>query len=53
MAIIYYAVNLMAYLTYPAMNSVGMSKGMGMAVLTPIVLLLVWFALHRIRRRME
>ncbi|NNE79136.1 MAG: DUF3422 domain-containing protein [Silicimonas sp.] len=52
-AISYYAVNLMAYLTYPAMNSVGMSKGMGMAVLTPIVLLLVWFALHRIRRRME
>lgn len=52
-AISYYAVNLATYLAYPFLDGVGLSKGMTTAILTPIVILLVWFMVRRIRRRME
>ena len=49
-AISYYAVNLLSYLAYPVFESVGISKGLGMFILTPIVLLLVWLMVHRIKK---
>jgi uncharacterized membrane-anchored protein len=52
-AISYYAVNLVLYLTGPLEQSFGVSKAMLAAVATPIVLLFVWFMVNRIRKRME
>jgi uncharacterized membrane-anchored protein len=52
-AISYYAVNLAAYLAYPAMAALDISKGIGTAVLTPLVVLGVWLTLRRIRREVE
>jgi len=52
-AISYYAVNLAAYVAYPLFEPLGLSKGLGTAVLTPIVVLLVWAAVRRIRREVE
>ena len=49
-AISYYAVNLLSYLAYPVFESVGISKGLGMFILTPIVLLLVWLMVQRIKK---
>ncbi len=49
-AISYYAVNLVSYLGYPFFQSIGVGKGVAMALLTPIVLLLVWLMIRRIRR---
>jgi uncharacterized membrane-anchored protein len=52
-AISYYAVNLLTYLTYPIFAQADVSKGWAMAILTPIVLFLVWLVIRRIRRAME
>jgi len=52
-AISYYAVSLTSYAAYPLAAPLGLSKGMLTAVLTPIVVLIVWFAVHRIRKSME
>ncbi len=43
-AISYYAVNLASYLAYPVSEPLGLSKGMLTAILTPVVVLLVWAA---------
>ncbi|MFT7057996.1 MAG: putative membrane-anchored protein [Pseudorhodobacter sp.] len=48
-AISYYAVNLLAYLAYPATVAIGLSKGMATAILTPLVVLAVWGTVRRIR----
>ena len=50
-AISYYAVNLLAYLTYPLANAFALGKGTTTAVLTPLVVLGVWAMVRRIRRR--
>ncbi len=52
-AISYYAVSLAAYALYPVTEGLGLSKGMAMAALTPIVIPAVWLMVRRIRRRMH
>jgi uncharacterized membrane-anchored protein len=49
-AISYYAVNLAAYAAYPITDPLGLSHPLTMAVLTPLVLALVWLMVRRIRR---
>ncbi|MDK3016160.1 DUF3422 family protein [Pseudodonghicola flavimaris] len=52
-AISYYAVSLASYLLYPLAAATGHSKGMLSAVLTLPVVLGVWGAIRRIRRKLE
>lgn len=52
-AISYYAVNLAAYLAYPAAEALGISKGKLTAGLVPPVMLAVWLLVRRIRQRMH
>lgn len=52
-AISYYAVNLLSYLAYPLFERLEISKGMGMFILTPIVLVLVWLLVQRIKRHVS
>ena len=51
-AISYYAVSLLAYVAVPLAEPLGLSKAVTMALLTPVVLGLVWWALRRLRREM-
>ena len=51
-AISYYALNLAGYLTYPALEPLGLSKNEGMAVLVLPVVLAVWLMVRSIRKRM-
>ena len=52
-AISYYAVSLVGYMIYPLTKPTGMSKGMLTAVITPLVVLLVWWMIRRIQRAMH
>lgn len=52
-AISYYAVNLALYMAAPLEAAFGITKPVMTAVATPIVLLLVWTLVSRIRKRME
>ena len=52
-AISYYAVNLAIYAAYPLTDRLHISKGMATAIATPLVILLVWAAIRRIRRQMD
>jgi len=52
-AISYYAVSLAAYLLYPLSEPTGLSKGMLTAVVTLPVVLLVWWLIRRIRRKLD
>lgn len=52
-AISYYAVNLLAYLAYPVTETLGLSKGMTMAALVPVVILGVWAMVRRIKRKLH
>ncbi len=52
-AISYYAVNLLSYLTYPAFSGLKISKDWSLVMLTPVVLVLVWMAIRRIRKTVE
>ena len=52
-AISYYAVNLVLYVAQPAAYAVGLSKLVLAAVTTPLVVLAVWWMVHRIREKME
>ena len=49
-AISYYGVNLASYLAYPLTDPMGLSKGLTMALLTPVVLAAVWLMVRRIRK---
>jgi uncharacterized membrane-anchored protein len=52
-AISYYAVNLAAYAAYPVTERLlGLSHGMTLALLTPVVLVLVWWMVRRIRQHL-
>jgi uncharacterized membrane-anchored protein len=51
-AISYYAVNLAKYVAYPLAPE-GWSEGLLTALLTPPVVLLVWLAVRRIRRKVD
>jgi uncharacterized membrane-anchored protein len=52
-AISYYAVNLVLYMAGPLKDSLGVSKPVMAAIATPIVLLLVWLMIKRIKSHME
>ncbi len=52
-AISYYAVNLVSYLSFPFFEGVGMSKTATMAILTPVILVLVWLLVRCIRNNVE
>lgn len=52
-AISYYAINLASYAIYPLTEAAGISKGMGTAILTPIVLIGVWLMVRRIRDHLD
>ena len=52
-AISYYAVNLVLNMTGPLEESLGLSKPIMAAVATPIVLVLVWMMVNRIRKSMD
>ncbi len=52
-AISYYAVNLALYLLAPVSESAGIGKGVTAAAVTPLIVLLVWLMIRRIRREME
>jgi uncharacterized membrane-anchored protein len=52
-AISYYAVNLAGYIAYPLLEPAGVSKGVATAILTPLVVLLVWAMIRRIRKGMN
>lgn len=48
-AISYYAVGLAGYAIYPFLKPLGLSKGLALAGITPLVLGLVWFGLRRLK----
>jgi len=50
-AISYYAVSLAGYLVYPALEPLGLSKGLAQSMLTPLVVLAVWLGLRRIKKQ--
>lgn len=52
-AISYYAVNLLGYLSYPFAEGLGLSKGMTLAIVTPIVLALVFVMVRKMRKRID
>ncbi|WP_422072759.1 DUF3422 family protein [Tranquillimonas rosea] len=52
-AISYYAVNLVSYFVHPALGPLGVSKPVGTAMITPLVVLAVWMVIRRIRRKVE
>lgn len=52
-AISYYAVNLVLYMTGPLEKALGLSKTVMAALVTPAVILLVWLMVERIRKRVE
>ncbi|CUJ21027.1 DUF3422 family protein [Cognatishimia activa] len=52
-AISYYAVSLAGYLFYPLTETVGISKGMLLAMLTLPVVGAVWYMVRKIRARMH
>jgi uncharacterized membrane-anchored protein len=52
-AISYYAVSLAGYLLYPLAGALGISKGLVIAAITLPVIAGVWWAVRRIRNRLE
>ncbi|WP_323007651.1 DUF3422 domain-containing protein [Pseudorhodobacter sp.] len=50
-AISYYAVNLLGYIAYPLTELVGVSKGLTLALLAPLVILGVWGMVRGIRKK--
>jgi uncharacterized membrane-anchored protein len=52
-AISYYAVSLVGYLTYPVTDITGVSKGTLSAIVTLPVVAFVWWAIRRLRARVE
>ena len=49
-AISYYAVNLVTYSVYPLAKATGLDKPLVTAIATPLVLLVVWWVVRRIRK---
>jgi uncharacterized membrane-anchored protein len=52
-AISYYAVSLAGYAAYPLTEGLGVSKSMSLALLTPLVIGLVWVVIRRVRGRIH
>lgn len=52
-AISYYAVGLLSYALYPLAQGLGVEKPLMIAGLTPLVVLLVWWSIRRIRKHLH
>ncbi|MFT7136937.1 MAG: putative membrane-anchored protein, partial [Akkermansiaceae bacterium] len=52
-AISYYAVSLASYMLYPLAEPFGISKGILTAIAVPVVVVLVWGMLRRLRRKIQ
>ena len=52
-AISYYAVNLVLYVTGPIQKTIGLDKLQAAAIATPLVMLCVWLVVGRIRKKSE
>jgi uncharacterized membrane-anchored protein len=52
-AISYYAVSLVGYMLYPLADRIGVSKGTLTAGAVPVVVLLVWGLLRRLRHKIK
>ena len=52
-AISYYAVNLISYMAFPTLEPLGLSKGWTTAVITPFVIVLVFFVIRRMRDKLD
>ena len=52
-AISYYAVNLVLFVLHPLGDGLGLGKISVAAIVTPLVILGVWFLVQRIRRSMD
>lgn len=52
-AISYYAVGLLAYAGAPIAGLVGLDKSILVAALTPVVVLVVWWGMRQVRRRLH
>ncbi|ALI56391.1 DUF3422 family protein [Celeribacter marinus] len=49
-AISYYALGLAGYAVYPFLEPLGLSKGLALAILTPLVVLTMWLGLRRLKK---
>lgn len=52
-AISYYAINLAKFILSPVGSSLGLEEKITVALVTPPVILLVWYMVHQIRKSME
>lgn len=52
-AISYYTLSLLGYVAYPLTEALHLSKGIVLALLTPVTVLAVWLMIRRIRRAMH
>ncbi|MCF3974469.1 DUF3422 family protein [Paracoccus salsus] len=52
-AISYYAVGLLSYALYPLAETVGIEKSYLIAAMTPIAVLIVWWAMRRVRKSLH
>jgi uncharacterized membrane-anchored protein len=52
-AISYYAVSLVGYMLYPLAERSGISKGTLTALAVPVVVILVWGLLRRLRHKIK
>ena len=52
-AISYYAVSLAGYILYPLAEPLGLSKGLLLAMVTPLVILGVWLMVRRIKHKIH
>jgi len=52
-AISYYAVGLLSYALSPLAHAVGLDKSYLIAGITPVAVLLVWWAMRQVRRRLQ
>jgi uncharacterized membrane-anchored protein len=52
-AISYYAVSLVGYMLYPLADRIGVSKGTLSAGAVPVVVVLVWGLLRRLRHKIK
>jgi uncharacterized membrane-anchored protein len=52
-AISYYAVGLLSYALYPVVSALGVDKAYLIAGLTPVAVLIVWWAMRQVRRSLH
>ena len=53
MAISYYAIGLLSYAMAPVASGKGLDKGALIAVLTPLVVIVAWAGMRRVRQKLH